>query len=76
MRGDCLYYWASRAEGDYEAFVYSMADRMSTRLPPATGGVSSPLWYFLPAGAANVEATTTTAMEAASEEVSVAVITV
>lgn len=76
MRGDCLYYWASRAEGDYEAFVYSMADRMSTRLPPATGGVSSPLWYFLPAGAANVQATTTTAMEAASEEVSVAVITV
>uniref|UniRef100_A0A0E0KRV4 KIB1-4 beta-propeller domain-containing protein n=1 Tax=Oryza punctata TaxID=4537 RepID=A0A0E0KRV4_ORYPU len=71
MSGGCLYYWASRAEGDYEAFAYSMADRISTRLPPATGGVSSPLWYFLPAGAANVEATT--AMEAASDEVSVAV---
>ncbi|KAF0913073.1 hypothetical protein E2562_020226 [Oryza meyeriana var. granulata] len=57
MNGNCLYYWSSRPEGDYEAFVYNMATGMSTRLPPATGGVSSPLWYFLPA------------VEAASEEV-------
>uniref|UniRef100_A0A0D3GQ68 Uncharacterized protein n=1 Tax=Oryza barthii TaxID=65489 RepID=A0A0D3GQ68_9ORYZ len=49
--GDCLYYWDNTAapEGGYEAFVFNVASRGSARRLPVAGGVSSPLWYFLPA---------------------------
>ena len=46
-----VYYWDGLRGGDYEAVVYSMATGASVRWPAvSTGGVSSPVWYFLPAG--------------------------
>ncbi|CAL5068438.1 unnamed protein product [Urochloa decumbens] len=48
-----VYYWDGPrvGDGDYEAVVYSVATGASVRWPAAasTGGVSSPVWYFLPA---------------------------
>ncbi|KAL5216664.1 hypothetical protein ABZP36_008065 [Zizania latifolia] len=69
MRGNCLYYWASRLEGGYEAVLHNLATGSSTRWLPATGGacVTSPLWYFLPSGGGDVEAPVEN--DAASEEV-------
>ncbi|CAN6235347.1 unnamed protein product [Urochloa humidicola] len=51
-----VYYWdgprggGDDGDGDYEAVVYSVATGASVRWPAAsTGGVASPVWYFLPA---------------------------
>ncbi|PNT61296.1 hypothetical protein BRADI_5g13335v3 [Brachypodium distachyon] len=58
LRGNCVYYWDRRAGGDYEAVVFDMATGSSARWLPANEAVSSPLWYFLPAGRRHVEPTT------------------
>lgn len=52
VSGNSVYYWdGPRGGGDYEAVVYSLATGASVRWPAATtGGVSSPVWFFLPAG--------------------------
>ncbi|CAN6239833.1 unnamed protein product [Urochloa humidicola] len=62
---DSVYYWDGPrgGDGDYEAVVYNVATGASVRWPAAaTGGVSSPVWYFLPAAGvdrARVEEATT-----------------
>nr|TKW23336.1 hypothetical protein SEVIR_4G285505v2 [Setaria viridis] len=52
VSANSIYYWDSPrgGDGDYEAVVYNVATRASVRWPAvSTGGVSCPVWYFLPA---------------------------
>ncbi|KAK3165724.1 hypothetical protein QOZ80_1AG0036900 [Eleusine coracana subsp. coracana] len=48
VRPNCVYYWDIVGEGEYEPVVYSVATGSSVRWPAARGGISSPVWYFLP----------------------------
>ncbi|XP_039771993.1 uncharacterized protein LOC120640196 [Panicum virgatum] len=53
VSANSVYYWdGPRGGGDYGAMVYNVATGASVRWPaaPTGGGVSSPVWYFLPAG--------------------------
>ncbi|PUZ47618.1 hypothetical protein GQ55_7G180800 [Panicum hallii var. hallii] len=74
VSANSVYYWdGPRGGGDYEAVVYNVATGASVRWPAApTGGVSSPVWYFLPAGddaSPRVEAETTGVETTSGEEV-------
>lgn len=48
VRPNCVYYWDSVGDGEYEPVLYSVATGSSVRWPAATGGISSPVWYFTP----------------------------
>ncbi|XP_072149596.1 uncharacterized protein [Setaria viridis] len=52
VSANSVYHWDGPrgGDGDYEAVVYNVATRASVRWPAvSTGGVSCPVWYFLPA---------------------------
>jgi len=67
VSANSVYYWDGPRGGDYEAVVYSLATGASVRWPAATtGGVSSPVWYFLPAGETQREEPEATEVEATS----------
>jgi len=69
VSGNSVYYWDGPRGGDYEAVVYSLATGASVRWPAATtGGVWSPVWYFLPAGETQREEPEATEVEATSAE--------
>ncbi|KAJ1271509.1 hypothetical protein BS78_06G132900 [Paspalum vaginatum] len=75
LSDNSVYYWDGPRGGDYEAVIYNMTTGSSVRWPAAsTGGVSSPVWYFLPAvesrrvEAETTDVETTSVQEAASPD--------
>jgi hypothetical protein len=58
VSANSVYYWDGPRGGDgvYEAVVYNVATGASVRWPSAsTGGVSSPVWCFLPPPAGGIQ---------------------
>ncbi|CAD6251455.1 unnamed protein product [Miscanthus lutarioriparius] len=72
VSANSVYYWDGLRGGDCEAVVYSMATGASVRWPAvSTGAVSSPAWYFLPAGDTHrVEAEATEVEDTSAEATS------
>ncbi|XP_062185994.1 uncharacterized protein LOC133889514 [Phragmites australis] len=68
VSANSVYYFDGPRGRDYEAVVYNMATGTSVRWPAATAGMSSPAWYFLPAGESRRVEAVAIDVEATSEE--------